>query len=438
VQNLGLAFLSAFLFFAYSRVLDFTLANLHLPLLTSLAALVFAVLSGGPRRAFSSPSGIALAAFTLWVMIGIPFSFWRGGSFEVFKEVWMKSFLSFVLVVGLVRTVRQSQRLMNVIALAIFVIAVLCAVLGRSDSGRLALPGGVLGNPNDLAQILLVGLPFWGLVAVRKGLPVKRAAAATIALIVVYFLFRTGSRAALIALVVFFVTLLLSASLVNRLKLAAASLVAILLLVVATPEPLRQRYQTLFRVEDEIYEVGSMTEQASTSAEYRLRLLLLSLELTARNPVFGVGLGNFQPASAPLASARFGRATWRESHNSYTQVSSEGGVPGILFFGFALLYCLRETYRLARECRLYPHLLETSYMGMALFASLLMFAITMLFSSIAYSPYYATLVGLGAAFALAAREELEWARRSAPAPAPVARAAAPVNSVRPDKRPLPI
>src|SRR5262249_17768976 len=62
--------------------------------------------------------------------------------------------------------------------------------------------------------------------------------------------------------------------------------------------------------------------EAAGSAEERKLLLIQSLNITTQYPVFGVGPGNFSVVSG----------NWRVTHNSYTQVSSEGGLPAIILY----------------------------------------------------------------------------------------------------------
>jgi len=71
--------------------------------------------------------------------------------------------------------------------------------------------------------------------------------------------------------------------------------------------------------------------EASLSAQQRKELLFKSLKVTVRHPLFGVGPGNFEVVSG----------AWDVTHNSYTQISAEGGIPAFfcryLSFGVDLL-----------------------------------------------------------------------------------------------------
>ena len=71
------------------------------------------------------------------------------------------------------------------------------------------------------------------------------------------------------------------------------------------------------------------------SAEIRRKLLLMSLALTAKHPLFGIGPGQFQVFTQ----------TWFVTHNTYTQFSSETGIPGLVLF----LLLMRRVFRNLKE-----------------------------------------------------------------------------------------
>ena len=60
-------------------------------------------------------------------------------------------------------------------------------------------------------------------------------------------------------------------------------------------------------------------QSAALSAKTRTQKLQESIELTLKNPIFGVGMGVFMPASVELTKAKGGTVDWQVSHNSYTR-----------------------------------------------------------------------------------------------------------------------
>ncbi|MEP6601120.1 MAG: hypothetical protein ABJB49_04840 [Nitrospirota bacterium] len=57
----------------------------------------------------------------------------------------------------------------------------------------------------------------------------------------------------------------------------------------------------------------------------------------------GVGPGNFPVAYWTESKSQGKPAAWNVSHNSYTQVSSEMGIPGFIVFAAMLFYSFRTT-----------------------------------------------------------------------------------------------
>ena len=99
--------------------------------------------------------------------------------------------------------------------------------------------------------------------------------------------------------------------------------------------------------------------------------------MTAEHPLFGVGPGNF-----PIISD-----SWRVTHNSYTQMSSEGGIPALVLYvmvlwaGFKNLKRTRKLSGTNKEAKLFAGALHASLAG---------FVVGSLFASCAYQffPYF--------------------------------------------------
>src|SRR5207237_689133 len=111
--------------------------------------------------------------------------------------------LVFIAVAGLVSTFERTRYVMHTIALATGILALLSLLLGDSSQGRLAVLQGKFANPNDLAQALLIGLPFWWFMARNPSrAPFRFALAITFVGFNFIVLAKTGSRGGLVALAV--------------------------------------------------------------------------------------------------------------------------------------------------------------------------------------------------------------------------------------------
>ena len=120
----------------------------------------------------------------------------------------------------------------------------------------------------------------------------------------------------------------------------------------------------------------SRTTEASSSAQQRKELLIQSLKVTAQYPLFGVGPGNFTVLSG----------VWRVTHNSYTQISSEGGIPAFVFYVLIFWRGVANLKEVGRYNRIGK---EHWQILMALQASLAAFLVGSCFASDAYQlfPY---------------------------------------------------
>lgn len=421
LADAGFGVLLCFLVMSYSRIFDFTASSLHLPLITSLIAFIITILSGRIQYVFSSRIGICLSAFTVWMIFAIPFSVWQGGSFHVFTELWSKSFLLFVMMACLIRTVRQCRLAMYGIAGGVLAVVAMCLYFRDTvEDGRMRLPLGMLNNPNDLAQVLLLGMPFLVFMMIRKnGFPFQRVFAGMCLLPLFVVLFKTGSRGGLLTLAVISLLSFARASLASKVKLAGALAVIAAICLPLIPQNIRDRYRTVY-TKDTV----SDESQAQESSEERYQLLVTSLQLTFRHPLLGVGPGEFEVASMETAKASQSYVHWRETHNAYTQISSEDGLPAAFFYIAALVYCFKELGAVRKFHRGAPASPadasspnsasqnlraqhdEISAMAFCLSLSLIGFVVFGFFSSTAYHFFFPTLAGLTAAFGRAARAEL--------------------------------
>jgi O-antigen ligase len=108
--------------------------------------------------------------------------------------------------------------------------------------------------------------------------------------------------------------------------------------VAALPGYVRARYVTFFSVDSTPTQGdnGANPERDrlradASSADERRRLLQESINLTLEHPLVGVGPGCFQAAVYDEAKAKGIRHNvWLMTHNSYTQLSSETGFPGLI------------------------------------------------------------------------------------------------------------
>jgi len=83
------------------------LSHLHVLTLVGGLALIAVAVGGRLSVVIRNPISKSLVLFTAWLVLCIPFAVWRGGSADLFINVWSKSVLTFLLVAGCILTIDQ-------------------------------------------------------------------------------------------------------------------------------------------------------------------------------------------------------------------------------------------------------------------------------------------------------------------------------------------
>jgi len=360
-------------------------------------ALLATLLFGGNLRPVFSKVGICLIAFTGWMCVCVPFSVWRGGSFRMIRDTWVVALFSFVIIASAVQGLEQCRKIMYALAAATVFIEIVTFFMGRVQQGRMALLGGTLGNANYLALMLLMGAPFClYVIRTRPGFSLLKLACLLMLLCMPVTVAATGSRGGLVTLVLMFLMYFVPLPPSQK---VVAGILALILTVIAVAWSTRSaldRFRILLTTTTPVH--LSVSEQsAMESAELRKDLLLSSLELTLRHPLLGVGPGMFAVANANYTEEVTGHPSfnaWHETHNTFTQLSCEDGLPGLLFYGLAMLFCFQMVRSAEKRAHADPALVPIKHMAFALRLALVAFTGTAIFASNAYMYYFPMLAGL--------------------------------------------
>ena len=222
--------------------------------------------------------------------------------------------------------------------------------------------------------------------------------------------FRTGSRGAMIGFLAMVLIVFLRAPMQGKLKIIFAGVLFLGMVMTTMPGRLISRYKTV--ADDDAAEIGemdaAMANSATASTQSRKELLRHSLIFTFRHPLFGVGPGMFEVADdAYMKSLGFRRGSWLGTHNSYTQVSSETGIPGFLFFTAIVGIALKGTYKLYRRTRGDPRLEDMGNVALGLHYCMVLYAVTILFEHIAYTIMLPVFSGMAACLVQVAEVEIQ-------------------------------
>jgi O-antigen ligase len=426
LQSVGFYVILAYVFARFSLISEITSfglgQNLYIIVIVGPLAALATALTGGIRRFLLAPPAYFLIAFMLWLVVDIPFSTWRGGSFALLKGAFMTDFSMFFMIVCLTRTWRQCVILMNAIAIGGAVDFVATRIYGGRLAGRLVMTFGTLGNPNDLATHLLIALPFCLLLIVNNRNMIVRSLALCSAVAMLYAIIQTGSRGAFLAVGAVLIYIFLKGSTTLKVGLAAGGVMVIVLGTALLPSALLLRYATIFTSGFQV-EAGTEKEYeyAVGSEEARKRLLIDSILTTLANPLFGVGPGNYASADANTKNEAGKQAAWQVTHNSYTEVSSESGIPGFVLFTGMIVSTFKMLGSAYRRTRKHPELRYLSNTAFVLLITLAGFCVNIFFSAMAYNYYLPTLVALSIVFCAVAKQHIQrFAQQNATSSVPLA------------------
>jgi len=414
----------------FSGILEKTpiLGQVHILTILGGVALTIVGISGRLQVIWNTPIAKSLALFTAWLIVCIPFGFWPGGSAALVQKVWIQAFLSFVLVAGCVLTIKQTKTIYKTIGYSVGVLSIMTLALrGVDRDGRLGLLETRYSNANDLAWTLILGMCFLNFLFLRgkwsqKFIVLFFGAAILLALV------KTGSRAGMIGLGMLALFGFLQSSRATRIKLVIVIPIVLAVLYMSAPPDVRARYTTLFGSGKDStgrYLEGKerIEASASGSAETRWNLLKDGIYLTLRHPVFGVGPADFVVAQNDLATSRGEpRGSWAVTHNTYLQISSEMGIPGLVIYIMFLYQCFKPLNSIVRSRYPGRDWEDLRALANSLRASFVVVLTIAFFESYGYDTNIPILAGLACAVSLIAqrqheRERLTALAQVAPAPA---------------------
>jgi O-antigen ligase len=255
--------------------------------------------------------------------------------------------LLFLAAAGLLNTVSDYRRFFRILAAAGLLLSVMGIVWGGVINGRHALRAGSYSDPNYYAMALLSVAPILWIAFEWKSWWMKIGGFLVTALPLLLAV-RTISRGGFVAMLAMLVVLFFLSSLKMKVIMASIAVLAVVILVAFLPDSVRARVAAAARISIPSGDPSTQNnDQVSVSS--RETMLTTSINLTLAYPLLGVGPGNFGPTIVEFGKLQNMHWINLSTHNSYTQLSSETGIPGILLyllmFGFAVKAVIRTLRR---------------------------------------------------------------------------------------------
>jgi O-antigen ligase len=307
-----------------------------------------------------------------------------GEAYTEFTDVLLKAILIFIVFINVTRT-ETRFKLLIWLAFAVSLYLSYYALSdymngvfreGSAENNNQRIGGairGLFGNSNDLALHLVTMVPLAiGFAFASKGMLRKILYIGFVVLFVAAMVV-TFSRGGFIGLVVAAFVLVRKIGRRNKVLSTGVLVVAIMALLAFAPASYSGRLSTIFSSASDI--TGSSTQ--------RTEILKRSIWVTLRYPLFGVGVGNFHYKSIHELV----------THNAYTQVSSEMGIPALVIYLMLMIYPMRRLRQIESETEFEPEKRRFHYWSIGIQASIVAYMVSSFFGAVAYQWYIYYLVG---------------------------------------------
>ncbi|HLK22490.1 MAG TPA: O-antigen ligase family protein [Bryobacteraceae bacterium] len=411
-QRFGFVVLCVFAISGYANEFAVQLFNAkaYISTISWILLPLLLVLSGNLLRPFRDKIGILWFAFLAWVVLAVPFSVWKGGSFALLVSYVPHGWLQLSYYAAFLVSVKHCRRLMFFIIASNFLLLLDCFLFGTTKNGRFEIPHSIFfTNANDLALQLLIAITQF-MYLVYQPQVWKHIAGGGAILIALTYMLRTASRGAVLAIVILGVIGFAFAK--NRMRLALLGVPAALAALILVPSSVLHRL-TLIGLQPEKLTASNMDDASAFASQMeRMALFRQSVTYAITHPLFGVGPGQFAVAAYGEAVKSGTQSPWLGTHNSYTQVASECGIPAFLLYTSVIVISLVSNFRIFRRTARLSQYSDLSALAFCTFNATLAYAVCTFFFHIAYSGYLPCIAGMSVALRLGTHPSL-WSSRAA-------------------------
>jgi hypothetical protein len=390
---------------------------LHIPLpvvgVFSLIVPAAVAFVGRPTQFFGAPVAKPWILLNIWMALAALFSFYPHDSVSSVIPLILRLQIMPVLFCGVATTSKSTRSLLKWAALGLLPLLLLCFTSGQMLEGyRFAIPETSLANPNDLAFHLL-----WGCMLLLVFLFGRNKLMKIMVLMAVptslWFILKTASRSNFLTIFAVVAMGLLLTKSSTRVMLLLGIPLALAIMLPLLPRDTLDRITAIASgssagdaAEAAKASGNDKLEGAFDSEAARLELSRLAVDATLRHPVFGVGMQMFGDETADhLMKTKGTKGPWQSAHDSYLKISSENGIPALIFYVWAILSSVWMTWSTLRKTRARPGFEDAYHNSICILMALVAYVVGTFFCDIVYLPYFSVTIGLAAANYMAFRNE---------------------------------
>lgn len=322
--------------------------------------------------------------FCLTGLLSMPLARAPGEAWDTFSDTFIRCVFIFIIMVNVVRTELRLKALMLLSLLTACWLSLsavndyrlgLMTVEGYRVAGR---GTGIFGNSNDMALFLVTMVPLAiALMFGTRGI-IRKVIYGVCAGFMIAAISLTFSRGGFLGLLVALGVLSWKLGRRHRMTILLLTLVLVIFFLLVAPGNYSVRLASIF--------IPSLDPVGSSSM--RQQLLWRSIWVAVRNPLFGIGMGNFHIVSySELVS-----------HNAYTQVAAEMGAAALMLYTMFIVHPLRRLRQIERETFEARGNSHFYYLSIGLQASLVGYMVSSFFVSVAYLWYVYYLVAYAVCF----------------------------------------
>jgi len=231
----------------------------------------------------------------------------------------------------------------------------------------------IFSDPNALALHLVMMVPIAVVLLISTRSLLKRIVYVAGSLVMIAGIFVTMSRGGFLAFVATLALVVIRLFKHSRALILGLVLFAAIAGVLVAPGGYGRRLSSIL----------DPSQDAMGSADARRELLIRSIGTTLHRPLLGVGIGNFQTVSIHN----------QVSHNAYTQVAAEMGLPALTVYLLFLVAAYKRLRRVQTETMNLPDKSRQYYLAIGLQASLVGYVVGSFFLSVAFEWFVYFIVG---------------------------------------------